>query len=128
MNTIKEGKAWPVYQAPMLSIKAQWQHDPKPFGCGYSCAIGDTVTAGEVPACALLSQPAQAAAPQWPHALVGLLLCDVGSVRMLRICRRSAARRCRMMRMGQMIIDAAHCHAKVLACSLHTLRQSLCDM
>ena len=49
MNAIKDGNMWPDFKAPMLTLRAQWQGEPEPFGCGYSCAIGDTVTAGPHP-------------------------------------------------------------------------------
>lgn len=41
----KQGK-WPSYEKPMLKLKACWEGDATPFGCGYTCAIGDTVTEG----------------------------------------------------------------------------------
>ncbi len=41
----KQGK-WPSYDKPMLKLRACWEGDATPFGCGYTCAIGDTVTEG----------------------------------------------------------------------------------
>lgn len=41
----KFGK-WPRYEQPMLKLKACWEGESTPFGCGYTCAIGDTVTEG----------------------------------------------------------------------------------
>ena len=32
----------------MLELKALWKGEVSPFGCAYNCAIGDTVTAGEL--------------------------------------------------------------------------------
>ena len=43
----KEGK-WPHYDKPMLKLRACWEGNAIPFGCGYTCAIGDTVTEGAV--------------------------------------------------------------------------------
>ena len=48
METINKGQSWPLYEQPMLTLKAMWTGEVAPFGCGYTCAIGDTVTAGVV--------------------------------------------------------------------------------
>ena len=45
MAAIKAGGAWPLLATRALRLEAHWAGAPKPFGCGYSCAIGDTVTA-----------------------------------------------------------------------------------
>ena len=44
MAAIREGGAWPLLSTPMLRLEAKWEGPPRPFGCGYACAIGDTVT------------------------------------------------------------------------------------
>ena len=49
METINKGQTWPLYEQPMLMLKAMWTGEVAPFGCGYTCAIGDTVTAGTAP-------------------------------------------------------------------------------
>ena len=43
MAAIKGGR-WPLLATPMLRLEAKWQGPPQPFGCGYTCAIGNTVT------------------------------------------------------------------------------------
>jgi hypothetical protein len=45
-NTIFQGKTWPSFDSPMLKLSALWKGQAKPFGCAYTCAIGDTVTQG----------------------------------------------------------------------------------
>lgn len=47
-ETIHKWGKWPRYDKPMLKLQACWEGDVKlnPFGCGYTCAIGDTVTEG----------------------------------------------------------------------------------
>lgn len=45
MAAVKAGGSWPTLDARMLKLRARWAGDVKPFGCGYTCAIGDTVTA-----------------------------------------------------------------------------------
>jgi hypothetical protein len=45
-NTIYGGKAWPHFRAPLLQLEALWKGQARPFGCAYTCAIGDTVTQG----------------------------------------------------------------------------------
>ena len=45
MAAIKAGGRWPTLDTRMLKLAARWRGDVKPFGCGYTCAIGDTVTA-----------------------------------------------------------------------------------
>ena len=47
-DVIHKGGAWPLFRAPMLELKALWKGEVSPFGCAYNCAIGDTVTAGEL--------------------------------------------------------------------------------
>ena len=44
MAAIKEGGRWPLLATPMLRLEAKWKGPPQPFGCGYTCAIGNTVT------------------------------------------------------------------------------------
>lgn len=44
MAAIKEGGRWPLLATPMLRLEARWKGAPQPFGCGYTCAIGNTVT------------------------------------------------------------------------------------
>ena len=59
METINKGQSWPLYEQPMLMLKAMWTGEVAPFGCGYTCAIGDTVTAGVVGApCGMCCQAA----------------------------------------------------------------------
>lgn len=48
-ETIHKGRAWPLFRAPMLQLEALWKGPATPFGCAYTCAIGDTVTQGELP-------------------------------------------------------------------------------
>lgn len=45
-DTIFKAKSWPQYKAPMLQLQALWKGQAAPFGCAYTCAIGDTVTQG----------------------------------------------------------------------------------
>ena len=45
MAAIRAGGGWPHLDTRMLKLGARWAGDVKPFGCGYTCAIGDTVTA-----------------------------------------------------------------------------------
>ena len=45
-ETIHKGRAWPLFRAPMLQLEALWKGPATPFGCAYTCAIGDTVTQG----------------------------------------------------------------------------------
>ena len=45
MAAVKAGGRWPLLDSRMLKLHARWAGDVKPFGCGYTCAIGDTVTA-----------------------------------------------------------------------------------
>ena len=47
-ETIHKWGKWPKYDKPMLKLEARWHKDvaKNPFGCGYTCAIGDTVTEG----------------------------------------------------------------------------------
>lgn len=47
-ETIHKWGKWPRYDKPMLKLQACWEGDAnkQPFGCGYTCAIGDTVTEG----------------------------------------------------------------------------------
>lgn len=45
-DTIFKAKSWPQYKAPMLKLQALWKGQAAPFGCAYTCAIGDTVTQG----------------------------------------------------------------------------------
>lgn len=45
MAAVKAGGSWPTLDTRMLKLQARWAGDVKPFGCGYTCAIGDTVTA-----------------------------------------------------------------------------------
>jgi len=47
-ETIHKWGKWPRYDKPMLKLQACWEGDvnKNPFGCGYTCAIGDTVTEG----------------------------------------------------------------------------------
>lgn len=45
MAAIKGGGKWPLLATRLLRLEAHWAGAPTPFGCGYSCAIGDTVTA-----------------------------------------------------------------------------------
>ena len=61
-QTIHEGSTWPEYNAKLLTLKAAWKGEPAPFGSGYTCAIGDTVTAGAGLQPALLLQSKQLAA------------------------------------------------------------------
>lgn len=53
-----------TYKRPMLTIEAHWVGGPGPFNSPYVCAIGDTVTGGEV----------------WPNAL----LCAARLARLLQ--------------------------------------------
>ena len=56
-GTVPDGRAiqdviyrlglWPSYDKPMLKLRACWEGQAQPFGCGYTCAIGDTVTEGQ---------------------------------------------------------------------------------
>ena len=39
---------WPKYESPMLKLEAKWQGEMQSFGSGYTCAIGDTVTEGDL--------------------------------------------------------------------------------
>ena len=45
-NTIFKGSSWPHFRAPLLQLEAKWKGEVAPFGCAYTCAIGDTVTQG----------------------------------------------------------------------------------
>lgn len=45
-DTIYRGRAWPHFRAPLLQLEALWKGQARPFGCAYTCAIGDTVTQG----------------------------------------------------------------------------------
>ena len=45
-DTIFRGAAWPHFRAPLLELEAKWKGEVAPFGCAYTCAIGDTVTQG----------------------------------------------------------------------------------
>ena len=56
-DTIHKGKTWPLFRAPMLQLEALWKGPAKPFGCAYTCAIGDTVTQGESPYSAMPCTP-----------------------------------------------------------------------
>jgi len=47
-EVIHRGGTWPVFKAPMLELKALWKGDVGTFGSAYTCAIGDTVTAGKL--------------------------------------------------------------------------------
>ena len=57
MAAIKEGGRWPLLATPMLRLEAQWKGPPQPFGCGYTCAIGNTVTSAAVAAAAAAAAP-----------------------------------------------------------------------
>lgn len=37
-----------TFKSPMLTIEARWEGHPACFGSPYICAIGDTVTGGEL--------------------------------------------------------------------------------
>lgn len=62
MAAIKEGGRWPLLATPMLRLEAQWKGPPQPFGCGYTCAIGNTVTSSAAAATAAAAVPSAAAA------------------------------------------------------------------
>ena len=46
MAAIKAGGSWPLVETPALRLEARWKGQASPFGAAYTCAIGDTVTAG----------------------------------------------------------------------------------